>query len=274
MRLKLMILFLFAVLFASAENQDPTQSVCVGNIKNYHVDATVGSTYNWTVTPSVAGVSVTGTGNSSQVTWGTAGVYTLKVVETNQAGCVGAEKQVVVTVNAVPSATITGVQSLCEDGTETYSASNLTGATYVWTVPAGATLNSGSGTNQISVTWGTPGSISLGLTVTKSGCSASSSLAVTVWEKPTPVVSGLNGLCLNAAEIYSTTSVSGNTYSWTLPGNAMLVSGQNTASITVTWSGIGTGVISVLESNSHCSNTASLSVTVAGPPTTTPIWHD
>lgn len=273
MKIRLMILFMLSVLFVSAENQNPTQEVCVGNIKNYHVDATVGSSYSWSITPAI-GATLSATGNAAQVTWATAGVYTLKVVETNQAGCIGDEKQVVVTVNEVPSALISGVQSLCEDGTENYNATNLTGATYTWNIPAGATLNSGSGTNQISVTWNNPGNESLGLTVSKSGCSATSSLPITIWAKPTPSVSGLNGLCLNAAQIYSTTSVSGNSYVWTIPGNAMVVSGQNTAAITITWTGVGTGVISVEESNSHCSNTSSLSVTVAGPPTTTPIWHD
>ena len=108
MKIRLMILFMLSVLFASAENQNPTQEVCVGNIKNYHVDATVGSSYSWSITPAI-GATLSATGNAAQVTWATAGVYTLKVVETNQAGCIGDEKQVVVTVNEVPSALISGV---------------------------------------------------------------------------------------------------------------------------------------------------------------------
>ncbi|MEJ8801505.1 family 16 glycosylhydrolase [Pontibacter sp. H249] len=37
----------------------------------------------------------------------------------------------------------------------TFKASNVTGATYTWTVPSGATITSGAGTSEIKVNWGT-----------------------------------------------------------------------------------------------------------------------
>ncbi len=50
-----------------------------------------------------------------------------------------------------------------------YRIDAIAGATYAWSVPAGATVVSGQGTNTISVNWGTtPGNVAV--TVTTSGC--------------------------------------------------------------------------------------------------------
>ena len=50
-----------------------------------------------------------------------------------------------------------------------YRIDAIVGATYAWSVPAGATVVSGQGTNTISVNWGTtPGNVAV--TVTTSGC--------------------------------------------------------------------------------------------------------
>jgi len=56
----------------------------------------------------------------------------------------------------VPPYTITGLQTVNANQTGvTYSVANTSGSTYNWTVPAGATITSGQGTNQITVNFGT-----------------------------------------------------------------------------------------------------------------------
>ena len=69
---------------------------------------------------------------------------------------------------------------------KTYSINTIAGATYTWTVPAGATITSGQGTNAITVNWGTTGGdVSLLAKVT--GCADKTyKLAVTT-EAPLPV---------------------------------------------------------------------------------------
>ncbi|HRI26878.1 MAG TPA: hypothetical protein PK715_02370, partial [Chitinophagales bacterium] len=65
-----------------------------------------------------------------------------------------------VTIGSAPATpgVITPATAICPGQTVTYSITPVAGATsYTWTVPGGATLNSGQGTNSISVTWGATG---------------------------------------------------------------------------------------------------------------------
>ncbi|MGZ3942109.1 MAG: T9SS type A sorting domain-containing protein, partial [Bacteroidia bacterium] len=56
----------------------------------------------------------------------------------------------------IPPYTISGPQSVIVAQTGvTYSVTNTSGSTYYWTVPAGATIVSGQGTNFITVNFGT-----------------------------------------------------------------------------------------------------------------------
>jgi beta-glucanase (GH16 family) len=69
---------------------------------------------------------------------------------------------------------------------KTYSINAISGATYNWTVPAGATITSGQGSNTITVNWGTTGG-DVSVATTVSGCASNTyKLAVTT-EAPLPV---------------------------------------------------------------------------------------
>jgi len=62
---------------------------------------------------------------------------------------------------------------------KTYSVNAIAGASYNWTVPAGATIASGQGTNSIIVNWGTTGG-DVSVAATVSGCNVNTyKLAVT-----------------------------------------------------------------------------------------------
>ncbi|PKB18753.1 family 16 glycosylhydrolase [Flavobacterium sp. 5] len=69
---------------------------------------------------------------------------------------------------------------------KTYTLNAIAGAIYNWTVPSGATITSGQGTNTITVNWGTTGG-DVSAVATVSGCNATTyKLAVTT-EVPLPV---------------------------------------------------------------------------------------
>ncbi len=76
-------------------------------------------------------------------------------------------------VNPTPNPIITGVNSLCIDGVESYTSTLYAGNSYLWTLNAGdASINSGQGTNEIEIQWGSnPGSITLMETIDLTGCS-------------------------------------------------------------------------------------------------------
>jgi autotransporter-associated beta strand protein len=109
--------------------------------------------------------------------------------------------------------------------------------------------------------------------VNADGCrSLAIPFTVTVIDTPsTPgAISGSASVCHDTSGvIYSITAVSSaSTYTWAVPGNGSIVSGQGTTSITVDWGAAGTGSITVHAQNS-CGTSAdrSLSVTVhAGEP--------
>jgi PKD repeat protein len=82
---------------------------------------------------------------------------TYSVLGTGLNGC-SAKSSVAITINNPPltPGTITGSSTLCENQSATYNIASVAGAlTYSWTVPAGATITSGQGTNTISVTFST-----------------------------------------------------------------------------------------------------------------------
>jgi hypothetical protein len=132
-------------------------SMCA-NSGYYNYSTQAGFTnYTWSVT--AGGTITNGAGtNTIQVSWNTAGAQSVSVNYTNSSGCAAPTPTVLpVTVNGVPAdaGTITGTPIVCS-GTMgvLYSVETIDNAlTYVWNIPQGATIASGSGTNTITIDW-------------------------------------------------------------------------------------------------------------------------
>ena len=96
-------------------NTSPTQTVCAGSMAEPYLinPPTSGSTYQWTL--SGGGILNPGsTSDNITVDWGvTPGTYTISVVETDINGCIGLPVTVDVTVNPLPTATISTSQTAC-----------------------------------------------------------------------------------------------------------------------------------------------------------------
>jgi hypothetical protein len=97
-----------------------------------------------------------------------------------------------VIINPLPVPLITGPNMVCQsiDGsTEIYSTPAVAGSTFAWTVVGGTF--SGQGSNQIAVTWTTPGTGSVSVTesVTSTRCTAVAMIETTI--HPAPVTSGI-----------------------------------------------------------------------------------
>jgi hypothetical protein len=131
------------------------QNVCVGSGTSNYSTETGMTGYSWTV--SAGGQITSGSGtNSIQVSWNNPGNQSVSVTYINTNGCSPASPTVLpVTVNPLPgpAGTITGTSMVCSGTTGvSYSVSPISNAvTYIWTIPAGATIASGSGTNSILV---------------------------------------------------------------------------------------------------------------------------
>lgn len=161
---------------------------------------------------------------------------------------------------------ISGSTAVCPGATGiVYTVSAVPDASsYSWTVPAGWTINSGAGTNSISVTAGVFGQNGTISVTASNGCgtSVASSLSVSV-NPPAPVtpasISGSPAVCPGTTgNVYTVSAVpDASSYNWTVPTGWSITSGAGTNSITVTAGAVGqNGNITVIAVNTCGSSTA------------------
>jgi hypothetical protein len=189
-------------------------SACAGSTGNaYSTDAGMNN-YVWSVSSGGTVTSGGGSANNSvTVTWNTPGAQKVTVNYTVPAtGCTAsAATELPVTVNPLPVPSISGPASPnVNTSGNVYSTETLM-AGYNWSVSAGGTINSGEGTNSISVTWNSSGTQSVSVNYTNSNsCTAVSPTVYNVTVNALPVASGItihgtarSGLTLNASYTYS-----------------------------------------------------------------------
>ncbi len=178
--------------------------------------------------------------------------------------------------NGAPStpSTITGNSNPCANAPSvTYTVGLVLGAnTYTWTVPSGAVIIAGQGTNSITVNYGVnPGNVTVSAN-NSCGSSSASTLPVTINSIPsTPgTITGNPYPCANSnAQAYSTSSVDGATsYTWTVPSGSIVTAGQGTTSMLVNFS-TTPGNLAVTANNTCGSSSASvLPISMAITPST------
>jgi subtilisin-like proprotein convertase family protein len=219
------------------------------------------SSYNWTV-PN--GVSITGGQGSTliNVSASTAVSGAICVTAQNSCGNTAPSCMNISTSASKPvtPGSITGGSKACPGDVFPYSVVAVSGATsYDWTIPAGTTIISGSGSNAISLQFnaGYAGGVLAVNASNACGSSTNRSRTLSVNNPATPsTISGQNfGLC-NSTQLHSVTNVAGITYNWTPPAGATILSGQGTNSVSVNYgSGFISGNLAVTASNA-CSTSA------------------
>jgi PKD repeat protein len=223
---------------------------CVGTSSSVTVTVTPPSTPTITAsgaTTFCAGGSVTLTSSSGvSYLWSTgaitqsivvttSGSYTVAV--TSGPGCTGTSSATVVTVNPVPTPTITasGPITFCTGGSVTLTST--AGSSYLW--------SDGETTQSIVVT--TSGTYTVSLTDGNGCVGTSSSVTVTVNPPPTPVITPSGATTFCAGGSVTLTSNAGNSYLWSTGAvtQSILVTTSGNYSVTVT-NGVGcTGASSV-----------------------------
>lgn len=223
-------------------------------------DATTGTpdTWSWSITPAtytfVGGTSAAS--QNPQIQFNAAGNYNIQLTATSDCGSDVESKANFITVTtppAQPSAIVGNIAPCANSAGLTYSVNNVGGVTYNWSVPSGWTITAGSGTNTITVTAGTTtGTISV---TPNNGCDGTPQIiSVTLNTAPAQpsVIAGQFGPCQAGSEIYTVNNVLGVTYTWSVPADWIITSGQNTNTITTTI-GSQSGAITVAPSNT-CGN--------------------
>lgn len=223
---------------------------CTGSAGAVYTTQAGMTNYQWVVS---AGGTVTAGGgpanNTITVTWNTAGAQTVSVNYNDANGCTALLPVVYnVTVNPLPVPAVAGPASVCLNSTATYSA--VAGmSNYTWSVSAGGTITSGTGTNSINVLWSTTGAKTITLNYNDAnGCTASSATIynVTVNLLPVPALAGLNQICVGNSTTY-TTDAGMNNYSWNISAGGSVTSGGSTTdnTVTVLWNATGAQTVSV-----------------------------
>jgi large repetitive protein len=203
----------------------------------------------------------------------TAGTYYIKGTAT--AGCFDIKPVVVTTANT-PTVTVTNPAPVCAPAAVDLTAAAITagstaGLTFTYWTDAAATIPYATPTVATAGTYYIKG--------TNAGnCFEIKPVVVTVNPLPTPVITGPAPVCQtvnNNTSTYSTPNVAGHTYNWVVVGGT-IATGQGTSTITVNWTTVGAGSVSVTETitASTCSAPATKPVTVNPKPVTSPITHN
>jgi len=247
-------------------SQLPAQpSAITGNItpcKNaslaYSVTNVPGVTYTWDV---IGTGTITGSGNSINVTWPATGSHTLRVTPSNACGA-GVATTLAVTVNDVPLAAsqMTGLTSVCSGNSIPYSVGNLAGVTYTWNGGSGSTIT--GSTSAVSISWSTGGTKTVSVTPSNA-CGNGTASTKTVEVSTTPAqpsnIVGSTVAVGGIAQSYSVTNVPGVAYVWTTNSDGVIASTGN--AVQVTWATAGAKTLTVTPSN-LCGNGAARTISV------------
>jgi hypothetical protein len=190
-------------------------------------------TYTWSGTNAPAATTSETVNVSSP-----SGTYTVNYNTSDNCGSVTGGSTAV-TVNAIPTAAISGTNTICAGGSSTFTASG--GGTYAWSTGASTAAISVSSAGTYTVT------------VTNNGCTATASRALTVTALPTAAITGTNTICAGGSSTF--TASGGGTYAWS--------TGASTAAISVS----SAGTYTVTVTNNGCTATASRALTVTALPT-------
>ncbi|UPT66869.1 MAG: PKD domain-containing protein [Sphingobacteriales bacterium JAD_PAG50586_3] len=244
-----------------------SNSVCDGQPVNitYNGNASPNATYNWTVNNNGS------IGNNPlRLIYPAPGSYNIGLTVTEN-GCSSTSTTLSATVKPQPVATFTAPTPICTGQPEiiTYTGTQITGASYTWGFN-GAIVASGSNAGPYNVSWLTPGTKNITLTVNAAGCTASSSNAVLVNQMPTSSFSVSNTqFCAggNATVTFNGMQVQGANYTWNFNGGN-IVSGSGMGPYTINWDTAGIKQITLTVSTSGCtSTTTTIPVTIYQVPT-------
>jgi hypothetical protein len=210
-------------------NALPTATITAGGPTTFCAGGSV------TLTASANSSYLWSPGNQTtqSVTVNSSGTYSVRV--TNAAGCTRVSSNTVVTVNSLPTATITPGGSLNLIQGQTVSLTSSPGTSYLWS-PGNQTTS--------SITVGSAGSYTVRVT-NSSGCSATSAPAVVTVSTGTPATitpSGPTAFCQGGS--VTLTANTGTAYLWSTGATSQSINVANAGSYTVTVTNNGIPAVS------------------------------
>jgi gliding motility-associated-like protein len=186
------------------------------------------------------------------------GTFTWYVTQT-VAGCESKRTPVVVSVSYIPNALITASRPyLCQFDTLTltYFGNATTTADYIWTLPNGASIVSGSGQGPLVIRFDSSGNQTVKLTVDNGGC-VGPQAKVDIFVKASPRFAldiqpdACKGDLVNVAVSYSTAGI--DSYDWTdFAGGEVVYGALTKGPYGIRWNTPGEKIFTVIATDDIC----------------------
>jgi sugar lactone lactonase YvrE len=237
-----------------------SRSICAGGTVSMTATATGGSgvySYQWhhnggAVIPGATSQSYTATPSANDYYY---------VAVTDSRGCVTmTSSAVVVTVNALPDATITAASTVCDGSSGSASVADAgAGATYNWTIAGGTidfTMANGAAAFFHPAAGATTVTVSVSVT-TAAGCNATSSRSIAVERAQTPVITTSG----------ATTFCAGGSVTLTAPAAASYAWSNNATTQSIVATATGNYSVTITTANGCTATSAATAVTVNAKPT-------
>jgi len=163
-------------------------------------------TINWLVNNVQVGTGPTLTVSPTQTTH-----YVAQLIY----GCTNATftDTVIVTAASNTPTPISGQTTVCPSDTATYTVPFSPTATYTWST-SNAVINSGQGSNQLFVTWGSSGTGNISVQISDNGCNSTGTLQVTIGQVQNVSFTGLGSVyCFNFIQVNLSGTPMGGTFS-------------------------------------------------------------
>jgi gliding motility-associated-like protein len=211
------------------------------------------SNYSWTIPPTATIIGGVG-GPCIDVDWGTSPGGLVCVTASNNCG-VSNQVCVNVLVNQpLDEPLISGPAAFCQFDTISFSVNNLpAGTSYDWTLPAiGNLIGFSPDSAQVELTWTGFGQDSICVSAANS-CGITSTVCFPFEVSTFPgigIIAGPDTVCAQSLQTYCIPAdPAADSFNWTLPAGAILVSGQGTDCIDVDWSNSPGGPVCVNATN-------------------------
>ncbi len=250
-------------------------NVCQGDVQPTLSTSIVGGagtyTYLWYSGPSITGPWTEITGEISSAyspSTSTSGTFYYRVsLISNGAACNNSWDAVQLIVDPLPTASASGSQTICVNGTATVSGASASNGTILWTENGAGSITAGE--NTLTPTY-TPAAgdagntVTLTMTVTSNNncgtASATATYAVSVDPLPTASAGGSQTICVNGTATVSGTSYSNGTILWTENGAGSITAGGTTLTPTYTPAAGDAGntitLTMTVTSNNNCGTTS------------------
>ncbi len=237
--------------------------VCPGSTQLYNATSTMmDGTFEWTTTGTSGSASMGLQQETISIDWATTGPYKIKVRQKVN-GCYSSYKEI--TLNTFTKPKITGPSPVCMDNSATYTTTSIAPAGgYEWSLGnAMGTIQSGNGTNTITVQWhgstAPPPNI---CPVYLKTCGGKDTLYVTIIPTPVVTITKSGTLCSTTGITLSSSIAGASSYIWTLDGTTLAAPNNTQNIIAITY---GTYTVTVANAGG-CVSKATIVVPKELPP--------